>query len=212
MSRTSEVLTAQEEQKTNLPATAWANPWLEAAAEAKPDMGKLLKFVKGKWESGDDVLPDGTEFIAHIDQLLRGWVKFIDGKVVDRNVGKIAEGYRPPEREELSDADPKSWTEKDTNGEPRDPWTAQWFLPLVGVNSGDVLTFVTGSKGGIAAIGALCRIYGHKKRDGMLPIVALKTRSYKHKQFGRIETPELPIVGWDGVAAAAHDMDDEILF
>ena len=72
----------------------------------------------------------------------------------------------------------------------------------------------------------MCRIYGHKRRDGLLPIVALKTRSYKHKKFGRIETPEFAIVGWDGgvpqtaaaaippngTAATAADMDDAIPF
>ena len=56
--------------------------------------------------------------------------------------------------------------------------------------------------------------------------VALRTRSYKHKQYGRIETPDLPIVGWDGeptapptapptqqlVGAAAGDLNDHIPF
>ena len=96
-----------------------------------------------------------------------------------------------------------SWREKDADGKPRDPWVAQWFLPLINIENGEVVTFVTGSKGGIAAVSDLCRVYGHKKRDGLLPIVALKTRSYKHKQYGRIETPDLPIVGWDGMTSTA---------
>ncbi len=99
---------------------------------------------------------------------------------------------------------------------------AQWFLPLIAVGTGDFLTFVAGSKGGIAAIGNLCRIYGHKRRDSLLPIVALKVRSYKHKQYGRIETPDLPIVGWEDAGAPsmampvqatiADDIDDTIPF
>jgi hypothetical protein len=84
--------------------------------------------------------------------------------------------------------------EKDADGEPRDPWCRQWYLPLIAVESGTFLTFVTGSTGGDDAIGDLCRIYGNKMR---LPIVALKTRSYKHKKYGRIETPEFQIVRWD---------------
>jgi hypothetical protein len=39
----------------------------------------------------------------------------------------------------------------------------------------------------------------------VLPIVALKTRSYKHKKFGRIETPEFAVVGWDGVSMLKED-------
>jgi hypothetical protein len=40
------------------------------------------------------------------------------------------------------------------------------------------------------------RLYSN--RHGLLPIVALKTRSYKHKTYGRIETPDFTICGWDG--------------
>ena len=172
------------------------NPWLAAAAEAGSDLGKLLKFVKGKWEIGDDAVPDGTEFVAYIDQVVRGWVCFKDSKVVDRIIGKIADGFRPPPREELPDTDQSKW-EKDAKGEARDPWVLQWFLPMIAVETGDFVTFVTGSRGGAAALGHLCRIYGRKTHTGMLPIVALRTRSYKHHVYGRIETPDFTIVCWD---------------
>ena len=99
-----------------------------------------------------------------------------------------------------------NWKEKDdATNQPRDPWVAQWFLPLIGVETGEVVTYVTGSKGGSAAISDLCRIYGHKQRDGLLPIVALKVGSYKHKKYDRIETPELIVVGWDGVPSAKEE-------
>ena len=101
-----------------------------------------------------------------------------------------------------SDTDPAEWKEKDASGNPRDPWVAQWFLPLIGVDTDELLTFVTSSKGGVAAVANLCRVYGGKHQRGRLPIVALRTRSYKHKQFGRIETPELVITGWEGSTAA----------
>jgi hypothetical protein len=73
-------------------------------------------------------------------------------------------------------------------------------------------------------------VYGHNMRDGLLPIVALKTTSYKHKKYGRIEEPDLPVVGWHGTpksqtsdgnsstgprtgnAAANSDMSDSIPF
>jgi hypothetical protein len=212
------LLDVSEKQKAALPATRYENPWLEAASEASNDFGRLLKFVKGKFECGDDEISLGTEFVAHVDQIARGWVRFEEGKVVDRIIGKIADGFRPPQREELPDNDPRSWTEKDTRGEPRDPWVAQWFLPLIAVATGDVTTFVTGSKGGVAAVSNLCRVYGRKHRDGLLPIVALRIRSYKHKQYGRIETPDLPVVGWEGaptvmpIQAAADDLNDAIPF
>jgi hypothetical protein len=229
MSKTAEALTEKQE---TLPITQQhSNPWLEAAAESGNETGPLLKFVKGTWVIGDDALKDGTEFVAHIDQLIRGWVKFEDGRVVDRIIGKIADGFKPPKREDLSDADPASWTEKNADdGKLRDPWTQQWFLPLIGVESGELVTFVTGSKGGIGAVADLCRVYGHRQQHGLLPIIALKTRSYRHKQYGKIETPDFQVVGWDGAQTEAaaipvqptqltekatannDDMDDEIPF
>src|SRR5262245_55987757 len=99
MSRTGEALKRKQEesakqtkvQASPAPAKVYANSWNEAAAEAGGnDLGKLLKFVKGKWETGADVIAEGSEYVAHIDQLVRGWVRFEDGKVVDRNIGKLA--------------------------------------------------------------------------------------------------------------------------
>ena len=65
-----------EQQKLKLPAaTTRDNPWLEAASEAGNPFGKLLKFVKGKWTIGDDEIAAGSEYVAHVDQLARGWVR-----------------------------------------------------------------------------------------------------------------------------------------
>ena len=114
---------------SNLPIVTYENPYLEAAAEGRNEFGKRLKFVKGKYEIGDDEVPLGTEYIAHINQLCRGWVKFVDGMVAERYIGKIADGFRPQPREELSDADPKKWKEKDADGKPRDPWVKLGSCP-----------------------------------------------------------------------------------
>jgi hypothetical protein len=139
---------------------------------------------------------------------LRGWTRFDDGKRTGRHIGKLSDGYKPPPREQLSDPDPLTWTEKDANGKPKDPWSLQWYLPLVNVETGDVVTFVTGSNGGDAAIKNLCRSYGRNLHRGR-PIVALKVRGYKHKSFGLIKTPELPIIDWEPrpVAAPSNDGD-----
>ena len=36
-----------------------------------------------------------------------------------------------------------------------------------------------------------------------MPIIQLGIRAYKHKQYGRIENPDFPIVGWTGAAPNA---------
>ena len=194
MSKVKNALTT--ETKTLL-ATPPQNPWLKVATE-DGSSGQLLKFVKSRWVIGDDEVPIGTEFIAHIDQLLRGWTKFEDGAVTDRIVGKIADNWEPPPRSELSDPTAATWREKDTNGQLRDPWSLQWYLPMVGVDGGEVVTYVTGSEGGHIAIKNLCYSFAYQRCG--LPIVGLQKRSYRHPKFGILESPKLQIVGWDGVA------------
>src|SRR5262249_3141056 len=147
----------------------------------------------------------------------RGWTKFEDDQVADAVMVKIADGVKLPEREALSDPDPKSWKETDGDGKPRDPWVKQWYLPLTSVDIGDFCCFVTSSAGGNSAIANLCRVNGNRQ-DGLLPIIALRTRSYKHRQYGRIETPDLAITGWHGIPkkierpSVGDEMNDHIPF
>jgi hypothetical protein len=131
-----------------------------------------------------------------MDQVAREWVKFEDGSPTERLRFPIADKVPPPPREDLGDTDESEW-EIGEDG-PRDPWTLQWQLPMLPVGAlGDLVIFITSSKGGESCIAGLCGIYGRSPRNGMLPIVALNTRSYKHRTYGKIQTPDLPIVGWD---------------
>jgi hypothetical protein len=181
----------------NLPAApTTSNPWLDAAAKASTGIGKLLKFAKGHYETGDDEIKLGTELIAHVDQIAHGWVKFVDGKLVDQHIVKIADRRPLPERDGLGDLDQSKW-EPDAKGERRDCWVLQWYLPLSDMANCDLLTFITASHGGVSAIGKLCSIYGRRGGTGPLPVIELGVRSYKHKTYGRIETPEFSVVGWD---------------
>jgi hypothetical protein len=113
-----------------------------AAVAAQAQEMRLLKFVKGKWYVGDDELPAGREFIAHVPQLAHGMVKFVDGKVAEQRVGIVADGFVLPSRDELDDIDPKKW-ETDHAGVPRDPWCQQYYLPLEDNGTGELFTFVT---------------------------------------------------------------------
>ena len=142
-------------QNVTTPAAQYENPWLEAAAEAGSEFGKILKFVKGEWLIGEDIVPEGSEFIAYIDEVARAWIKFENQTVTDRRIVKVATG-RPPERQELGDTDPSKW-ELGEDGKPRDPWVWQWLLPMSPVDAeGDLVVFATSSKGGIGAVGTLC--------------------------------------------------------
>jgi hypothetical protein len=107
------------------------------------NLGKLLKFSKGKYFSGDVAIALNAEMIAHVTQLARGWVKFKGGELVDRKIGKVVDGYVLPQRDELDDHDESMW-EKNDRGERRDPWISQSYLPLENPETGEFTVFVTG--------------------------------------------------------------------
>jgi hypothetical protein len=146
-----------------------ANRFLEVAHETQANL-KLLKFTKGKYFIGDDEVT-GRTYVAYVAQMARGYVKFVGGKVTEQRVGKVADGFRVPVRNDLGDTDESLW-EKDTAGKPRDPWSFQYYVPMTDVETGDTAVFVTASHGGKGAVGRLSDLYAKNIRNGS-PIVKL---------------------------------------
>jgi hypothetical protein len=166
-----------------------------AQEEGANELGRLLKFSKGHYLVGTEEIPLGREYIAHVEHWVRGWIKFKHGELVERKVGRVADGFVVPQRDELDDTDESLW-EKGPGGQPTDPWTAQSYLPLEDIESGEILTFVSGSVGGRGAASRLAAQAARHMVTMGLPRVTLGIESYKHKQFGRIDKPDFSIVGW----------------
>jgi hypothetical protein len=166
-------------------------------------VGTLLKFNKGDWLAGEaeEDIAVGTKMVANMDQLMVGWIKWQDNKPVEQIMGAVTEGYQPPRRSTLGSDDEANW-ELDNTGKARDPWQFSNYLVLKSPGrGGDLLTFATSSKGGLGAIGELCRAYGEEMRTHPddWPVVELGVSSYNHsnKEFGRIKIPVLKLVGWE---------------
>lgn len=193
-------------QVTRSQGNAVANPnsnYFEAYAEQanrRTIVGKLLKFSKGDWLAGEHntEVPSGTKFIANMDELLIGWTRWAEGRPTDQIMGRVAEGYAPPRRNDLGDDDKSDW-EVDNQGQPRDPWQFGNVLLLQDA-SGDLYTFTTSSRGGLNAIGELCREFGRQMRQkpDEFPVIEIGTDSYMHpnKSLGRIKVPTLKVTGW----------------
>src|SRR5262245_13538409 len=109
--------------------------------EGGANFGKLLKFIKGEYFVGEDEVPKGTEYAAVMFEERRGWVKFVDGKPVDYRIGLVREGYVLPTRQSLGDNDPAFWP-TDKKGNPQDIWVKQAYLPIVDIESNEMLCFV----------------------------------------------------------------------
>jgi hypothetical protein len=168
---------------------------LEAASKGPTP---LLKFKKTKFEIGDQEVPLGTQFIAYCTDWRQGWVKFIGDEKVDERIGRVADGFHPPERDELGDTDQEEW-EPDDDGKLRDPWVFQQYLPLENVKTGERYLFVSSSKGGGIGVEILCHHWAKDIDKGLhrgLPIVKLATGSFHTKKYGAIQRPDFPIVSW----------------
>lgn len=173
-------------------------------------VGQLLKFSKGDWLYGQNSseMKPGTHLVAIMDQAAIGWIRWEDNKPSEQIMGLIVDGFQPPKRKDLGDSDESMW-EIDDQGRPRDPW--QFTNTIVFRKSGltgedvhddaNMYTFSTSSRGGLNAVGELCKAYGKnmRQRPNEYPVVELAVDSYNHpnKSYGRIKIPQFNLVGWE---------------
>jgi hypothetical protein len=164
-------------------------------------IGTLLKFSKGDYLAGEEgaPVPTGTVVTANVAELFVGWVRWANNKPTDHIMFRVADGKAVPKRAELGNLDQDKW-ERDNHGEARDPWQFTNYLPMIN-ESGELFTFTSASRGGISAIGELCRRYSQyrKHHPDMLPLIALDVDSYQHKvkEYGRIKVPRFTPAGWE---------------
>ena len=195
------------------------------AAEEDGGFEALLKFKKGVYELSGEEVPMGRKYIAHCVGYTRCWIKFENQQVVDRKMFRVAEGRRPPDREELDAKDESTWP-KGPNGQPSDPWVYQYLLPMEDLQTGDVVIFVTSSIGGKRAVADLCKAYNRRVvRTGQSaqPVVKLSKAVMPTRMYGDVPRPAFEIDGWtsDGESGIREvkapdtlkqEMDDEIPF
>jgi hypothetical protein len=180
----------------HLPATDCASPWGEIAAEHGNQM--LLKYVKGEWSVGEEEVPLGTKYVAFIDELACGFIKFNGDAVPRVLLGKLKSGKdKLPKRDDCGDLDKNEWEIGD-DGKPVDPWQPIMQLPLSPVDHiGELVVYsAIGTGGARSAVADLCGVYDRSPRHGLLPIIALNTRSYKHKKYGTVHVPVLKLDSW----------------
>ena len=158
-----------------------------------------ITFKNGEYLFGteQEEIPKGTRFIANMAGLRIGWKRWDGKKVSDERMGLLAEGFRPSSRPELGDQDKSLW-ELDDKKQPRDPWQQTNELTLRGPETGEEFVFASSGKGGIGAIGELCKAYGklYRQKPGMAPVIELGNDHYNHKVYGKTYFPVLKLVDW----------------
>lgn len=200
---------------TALAAQPAYDPYAAYGQEAAQG-GAFLKFSKGEWLLGqnDEEIALGRRLVGNMSELSIGWIRWADGKPAERRLGLLGQGHKPEPRDSLGYADQTQW-ETDKEGKPLDPWNFTNELPMADPETGEQMTLSVSSKGGIGAMGNLCKAYGreYRARDGQVPIIELGRDFYKHPEYGKTYVPVLTIVGWmenSGVPQpATQGPDDE---
>jgi hypothetical protein len=171
-----------------------------AANELSTSTKPIVKFSKGDWLLGQDgeELKVGSRFALNMLDAERGWIRWRDGKPVERRMARIAARAPIPARYELGHEDESLW-ERDGDDRPRDPWQLMLEIPareLDGERREVVLS--GGSRGWEGCCKALLTEFaqGARQSPGKVPVVELANDSYTHKAFGRVKVPVLPIVAW----------------
>jgi hypothetical protein len=171
------------------------NVWSEIGTEYGSQT--LLKYVKGTWFIKDDAVPLGTRYVAFMDEMAVGFIKFIEEAAPEVHLGKVKFGKdQLPKRHDLGDVDQENWQVVD--GKAKDPYQPIMQLPLSPVERiGELVVFSAIGEGGArSAVADLCAIYGRSPRNGYLPIIEIGTSSYKHKKHGTVHVPVLKLVSW----------------
>ena len=197
--------------------TDWADAYIED--EGGPE-AEFLRFnsKEGIWVYGSEntEMPCGTRFLALMDFMRRGLIKFNGpGNEPDKAVAYAA---KPKiERESLGDLDESQWSI--VNGEPKDPWQEYREVDLYDLATGQQYTLTAASIGGVQAVKRLVDRYrnGRHQHPDQLPIVELQKSDYLNKKLNvRVNTPVLKLVGWqantppEAATKAKPEFDDEI--
>jgi hypothetical protein len=163
-------------------------------------VGKLLSCKKGTWGIGQDETapPSGARYLALMDSMMRGWLRWWGGVVTAADVGRVADNFLVKHRFALGEMDEAEW-EKNPDGRPRDPWGKTYRMLLVecAAPHGD-LTFSSGSFGAELAFRELAGTYavGREQHPGACPVVELSTDTWTSKSYGKQVRPAFPVVGW----------------
>lgn len=170
-------------QNTALAAPGGYDPFAAYGQEAA-NGGTFLKFSRnGEWVTGqnEDEFDLSRKLAANMEELSIGWIRWADGKPAERRMNLLTSGIKPEPRDALGYTDQDLW-ELDEEGRPKDPWKFTNELPMAHPEDGEQLTFSASSKGGIGAIGNLCKAYAKERqvKQGKVPLIELSRSSYIH--------------------------------
>ena len=176
--------------------------------------GEFVHFngQTGAWTRGAKKIPIGSTvmFLSNMREIAIGWVKVVDSRIVDRQIGWVKDGYERPPREELDDRDDRRWPFNNRD-EQEDPWKMTSYLPMRCLEDGEPVVFGPFAPTQLAAIKNLVQVFqrvnrGGKDRCSCCRAKASRTGAASTILQARLQDRALGILG-AGQARPADDAD-----
>ena len=163
----------------------YRNALQQAAMEDSSLEGDLLKQADGKWSKGGEAVPtgrDGIRLAVAIPLAEHGYVRWADGKIVERRLTRYVD-EAPPRKSQGVDPYPSGFN----------PYTSVLCIGVDKTYLGELMTYAGSSWGARFAFGRLLKPYA-RRGERCLPIVILGTKERRDAN-GNID-PVFTIVDW----------------
>lgn len=177
----------------NLPAEKVTGS-LRALGAARTQVGGLPFLKMGKdgvfvWGVDGVEVSEDERWAVNPATFMIGVIGWKGGQVIGEQMFPITSGQRV-NYDELEPIE---------TGNPADGWKEQITVQLKQMETSDEVVFKTTSVGGKNAMSKLADTIAAQMEENParpVPVVQLKNDSYRHKEYGKIYTPEFEVVDW----------------
>tara|TARA_R110000787_G_scaffold69802_1_gene155241 strand:+ start:3050 stop:3685 length:636 start_codon:yes stop_codon:yes gene_type:complete len=164
----------------------------------------FIKLDKsGDWVFGADAheVTDGL-WAINPNSFIEGFIAWGEGELLGEEMAPMAGtpiiGSSLPEQEGAK----RGWEKQ----------VGFHMVAIAGEYTGQQVIYKTSSKGGVKAVRDIVAKVVNQINGGdddIVPVVELKSESYKHKQYGKINTPVLSVVHWQGMGVTADEAPED---
>jgi hypothetical protein len=174
----------------------------QVAREEEAGRLPILRFKQGQFllGRGKEEVGIDTEMVFAVHETVTGHHRWNVGNepkgIMERRLGRTADGFRPLRRSELSHYDTSEWR-PGQEGEPEDPWREIRLVPVRRLSDGKTMLFEATSYGARQAVDDLRKGYlGSQHRAGSHPVVKLRHQMKDYGGGKRALAPLFQIVTW----------------
>ena len=162
--------------------------------------GEFVHFngQTGAWTRGAKKDPIGSTvmFLSNMREIAIGWVKVVDSRIVDRQIGWVKDGYERPPREELDDRDDRRWPFNNRD-EQEDPWKIHPTCRCAASRMASPSSSDRSRPRSSRLSRTWSRYSSASTAAGRTRVFLLQSESFKNRSGGTTYKPVFKIVRWE---------------